>query len=62
MTRAYTLQQNGQITLPSEWLDKYGLNKGDVITFEETEDGLTRHSLETDGNETARRDWWSAKG
>ena len=40
MKRAYTLQENGQITLPSEWRDKYGLKKGDVITFEETEDGL----------------------
>lgn len=40
MKRAYTLQENGQITLPSEWREKYGLKKGDVITFEETDQGL----------------------
>lgn len=40
MKRAYTIQENGQVTLPSEWRDKYGLKKGDFVVFEETQDGL----------------------
>jgi bifunctional DNA-binding transcriptional regulator/antitoxin component of YhaV-PrlF toxin-antitoxin module len=27
------------VTLPIEWRKRYGLEKGDFITFEETEDG-----------------------
>jgi AbrB family looped-hinge helix DNA binding protein len=38
--KIYTLQENGQVTLPIEWRKRYGLKKGDVITFQETEDGL----------------------
>ena len=38
--RTYTIQENGQVTLPSEWREKYGLKKGDFIVFKETEDGL----------------------
>ena len=34
--KIYTLQENGQVTLPIEWRKRYGLKKGDVIT----EDGL----------------------
>ena len=40
MKRAYTIQENGQVTLPSEWREKYGLKKGDFVVFEETQDGL----------------------
>ena len=37
--RTYTIQENGQVTLPMEWLRKYGLKKGDLVSFTETEDG-----------------------
>jgi len=40
MRRVYTLQENGQVTLPSQWREKHGLKKGDLITFLETEEGL----------------------
>ncbi|NPV08230.1 MAG: AbrB/MazE/SpoVT family DNA-binding domain-containing protein [Anaerolineae bacterium] len=40
MPKAYTLQENGQVTLPAEWREKHGLKKGDLITFIETEEGL----------------------
>ena len=38
--KRYTIQENGQVTLPAEWRDKYGLKKGDEIVFEETDQGL----------------------
>lgn len=38
--RAYTIQENGQVTLPVEWREKYGLKKGDIVSFVETEQGL----------------------
>jgi AbrB family looped-hinge helix DNA binding protein len=38
--RTYTIQENGQVTLPSEWREKYGLKKGDFIVFKETDEGL----------------------
>lgn len=34
------IQDNGQITLPAEFRKKYGLKKGDVISFKETDNGL----------------------
>lgn len=40
MKKRYTIQENGQVTLPAEWREKYGLKKGDEIVFEETEQGL----------------------
>jgi AbrB family looped-hinge helix DNA binding protein len=40
MKRTYSIQENGQITLPSEWRDRLGLKKGDLIEFVETEQGL----------------------
>ena len=40
MKRVYTIQENGQVTLPAEWREKYGLKKGDLVTFQETDDGL----------------------
>ncbi len=40
MARVYTLQENGQVTLPVEWREKHGLKKGDLITFVETDGGL----------------------
>jgi len=38
--KTYIVQENGQVTLPIEWREKYGFEKGDVIVFEETEEGL----------------------
>lgn len=38
--RTYVIQENGQVTLPSEWRDKYGLKKGDLVSFIETDEGL----------------------
>ncbi len=40
MRRTYTIQENGQVTLPAEWREKYNIKKGDVVTFEETDEGL----------------------
>lgn len=40
MRQVYTLQENGQVTLPSQWREKHGLKKGDLIAFVETEQGL----------------------
>lgn len=38
--KTYTIQENGQITLPAEWRRRYGLKKGDPVMFKETEEGL----------------------
>ncbi|MGH2536541.1 MAG: AbrB/MazE/SpoVT family DNA-binding domain-containing protein [Candidatus Promineifilaceae bacterium] len=38
--KTYTIQDNGQITLPVEWRRRYGLKKGDVVVYKETEEGL----------------------
>lgn len=38
--KAYTIQENGQVTLPMEFRKKYGLKKGDIVVFKETEGGL----------------------
>jgi antitoxin PrlF len=38
--QAYTIQENGQVTLPIDFRRKYGLKKGDVVIFKETDDGL----------------------
>ena len=40
MKRTYTIGEKGQITLPSEWRAKYGLKKGDIVSFVETKEGL----------------------
>ncbi len=58
MKRAYMLQENGQVTLPIEFRRKYGLEKGDIVLFEEVEAGLLirpaqiqsiKHSDQDDG-------------
>ena len=38
--KIYTIQDNGQVTLPIEFRKKYGLKKGDAVVFKETDDGL----------------------
>jgi AbrB family looped-hinge helix DNA binding protein len=40
MRRTYTIQENGQVTLPAEWREKHNIKKGDVVSFEETDEGL----------------------
>jgi AbrB family looped-hinge helix DNA binding protein len=44
--KIYTIQDNGQVTLPVEFRKKYGLKKGDAVVFKETEDGLFISSRE----------------
>jgi len=38
--KMFTIQGNGQVTIPMALRMRYGLKKGDVVAFEETEDGL----------------------
>lgn len=38
--KMFTIQENGQVTIPMALRKRYGLKKGDVVVFEETEDGL----------------------
>ncbi|MCZ7539643.1 MAG: AbrB/MazE/SpoVT family DNA-binding domain-containing protein [Anaerolineae bacterium] len=40
MKQTYIIQENGQVTLPFEWREKYGLKKGDIVSFVETDQGL----------------------
>jgi AbrB family looped-hinge helix DNA binding protein len=40
MKGTYTIQEKGQVSLPEEWLEKYGLKEGDEVVFEETDQGL----------------------
>lgn len=40
MKRTYSIQENGQVTLPVEWRERLGLKKGDMVEFVETEQGL----------------------
>jgi len=37
--KAYVVQDNGQVTLPPELREEFGLKKGDLIAFERREDG-----------------------
>ena len=45
--QTYTLQENGQVTLPLSFRRRYNLKKGDTIVFDETEDGLIIRLRET---------------
>lgn len=38
--RTYSIQKNGQVTLPQEWREKYNLKQGDLVSFVETDEGL----------------------
>ena len=38
--KASTIQENGQVTLPADFRKRYGLKKGDLVVFKETEEGL----------------------
>ncbi len=35
----YTIQENGQVTLPKEFRREFGLRQGDVVVFERTDQG-----------------------
>lgn len=45
--KAYVIQERGQVTLPAGLRRKYGLKKGDIVVFEETEDGILISPRET---------------
>lgn len=36
----YSIQENGQVTLPIEFRRRYNLKKGDAVVFKETAEGL----------------------
>lgn len=38
--KASVIQENGQVTLPAEFRKRYGLKRGDIVVFKETEEGL----------------------
>ncbi len=38
--KVFIIQENGQVTLPVEFRKRYGLKKGDIVTFKETKEGL----------------------
>lgn len=40
MKRTYSIQENGQVTLPADWRERFGLKKGDLVEFVETDQGL----------------------
>jgi AbrB family looped-hinge helix DNA binding protein len=40
MERVTILQAGGQVALPEEWRDKYGLKQGDRVVVRETTEGL----------------------
>ena len=45
--RTYTMQENGQVTLPLAFRKRFGLRKGDTIVFKETDEGLLISVRET---------------
>ena len=44
----YTIQENGQVTLPKELRREYGLRKGDTVIFERTDEGWVVRREERD--------------
>lgn len=44
----YTIQENGQVTLPKELRREYGLRKGDTVIFERTDSGWVVRKEEPD--------------
>jgi AbrB family looped-hinge helix DNA binding protein len=47
LRKASVIQENGQITLPKEFRKRFGLKKGDIVIFKETNDGLLISPRET---------------
>ena len=44
--KIYTIQENGQVTLPIEFRRRFNLKKGDAVVFKETDEGLLISSRE----------------
>jgi AbrB family looped-hinge helix DNA binding protein len=44
----YTIQENGQVTLPKALRREYNLNKGDEVVFERTSEGWLVRKREAD--------------
>jgi len=44
----YTIQENGQVTLPKELRREYDLRKGDTVIFERTDEGWVVRKEEPD--------------
>lgn len=40
MERVFIVQADGQVALPEEWREKYGVKTGDRLVVRETEEGL----------------------
>lgn len=47
LRKASVIQENGQITLPKEFRRRFGLKKGDIVIFKETNEGLLISPRET---------------
>jgi bifunctional DNA-binding transcriptional regulator/antitoxin component of YhaV-PrlF toxin-antitoxin module len=45
---SYTVQENGQVTLPLELRQEYGIKKGDVVVFQKTSEGWLIRKQEPD--------------
>lgn len=45
--KSYRIQENGQVTLPIKFRQKYNLKKGDAVLFQETEEGLVINPVVT---------------
>ena len=41
------IQENGQVTLPAEFRKQYGLKRGDMVVFKQTEEGLLINPTQT---------------
>lgn len=41
------IQENGQVTLPAEFRKQYGLKRGDIVVFRQTEEGLLINPTQT---------------
>src|SRR5260370_15970212 len=39
MKRTYAIQEKGQVTLPREWRERFGLKKGDLVSFSVDDQG-----------------------
>lgn len=45
--KSHIIQENGQVTLPREFREEYGLKKGDMVVFKEVDGGLLLDANET---------------
>jgi AbrB family looped-hinge helix DNA binding protein len=58
MKRLYAIQERGQVTLPREWREQFGLKKGDLVSFSIDKQGRlivsARSAIETEALEHLR--------